>query len=36
MMPAWRFYRFDFSAVDPLLERGVTDSQDSRRFAWRQ
>src|ERR1700742_691241 len=36
MMSAGSFDRFEFVAIDPLLQRRVADSENIRRFAWCQ
>src|ERR1700687_5833109 len=36
MVPAGRFQRFDLSVVDPLLQRGIADAQNIRRFPRRK
>jgi hypothetical protein len=36
MVAAGRFHRLDFSVVDPLLQGGIADAQNIRRFPWCQ
>src|SRR6267378_247573 len=36
MVPAGRFHRLDLSVVDPLLQGGIADAQNIRRFPRRQ